>query len=634
MSIFLVLVNFFFFLPYLINPDGLTTLDNDLGRTYIPLYSFIADSIKTYGQIPLWRPDQMMGDTAIGNPLSSLLYPPNLMFIFLPADLGAIVYLYLHFLLALVATYYLAKTFGFSKSSAFAAAVFYGFSTKMLVHLEAGHITMIAAFSYLPLLFLSVREIFKKTRFFYMTTGAVALTFMYITYPTIFLYAAIFTGVYILYRITFGESKKKLLPFIFLTTVAAGLVAATLLPQLEYGKYSTRSQLKYEDVAIPLWNREKFMTSLVFPYQSVNGLDHESFLYLGAVPIIFGALGFLYLEKRKKLFLVALSILTLLFIAGESTPVFRIAYDLFPPLQYTRVTTRPWFVVALLAALLAAYGLGRIKNQKIVFLAIIIFLTESFFIFTKRLENIKSLNFDNEDIYQFLANDKDFFRVYCTTYCFNPQLLSKYKIEQLAGETPIQNANFVKFLATAGNYRYDSFAVIFPPYQIWQVEKPPVPDSLTLGSANVKYVASTDDIKSEKFKFIKKFGNLFLFENKDFKQRFFFERDTDRISILNYTPNTQDLNFPKSANWRDLVISQNYYPGWYAYMDGRKYPIEVYEQFFQKVSVLPNTESVQIRYEPPSLLAGKTITIGTILFLLMYFWYTRRKSSTNNHGAG
>lgn len=630
----LVLINFFFFLPYLINPDGLTILDNDLGRTYIPLYSFIADSIKTHGQIPLWRPDQMMGDTAIGSPLSSLLYPPNLIFIFLLADLGAIVYFSLHFLLALVSTYYLAKTFNFSQAAPFAAAIFYGFSTKMLVHLEAGHITMVAAFSFLPLLLLTIREIFIKPRFAYIATGATALTFMYITYPTVFLYAAIFAGIYITYRITFGESKKKLLPFVFLTAVSAGLTAVTFLPQLEYAKFSTRSQLKYEDVAIPPWSLERFTKSLVFPYGSFKDFDHESFLYLGAVPIVFSALGFLYLEKRKKLFLGAFSMLTLLFIAGASTPVFKIAYDLFPPLQYTRVTTRPWFIVALVAALLAAYALGKIKNQKIVYLAIIVFLAESFFIAKLRIRTINSLSFQDQDIYEFLANDRDIFRVYCTTYCFNPQLLSKYKIEQLAGETPIQNANFVKFLETAGNYRYDRFAVIFPPYQIWQVEKPPVPDSHALGSANVKYVASTYNIGSGNFRFIKKYGKLFLFENKDFKPRFSFDGNTDQISIVKYTPNIVDLNFLKSATWRNLVISQNYYPGWYAYIDGRKFSIEKHNQFFQKAIIPPNTDSVLIKYQPRSLLSGKTITIGTILFLLMYFWYTRTKPSTNNHGAG
>src|SRR3990167_1923637 len=91
------LINLLFFSSFLMSPHLLTSLDNDLGRTYIPLYSFIADSVRTYGQIPLWRPDQMMGDTFIGNPLSTLLYLPNLIFIFLPVQIAALLYLFFFF---------------------------------------------------------------------------------------------------------------------------------------------------------------------------------------------------------------------------------------------------------------------------------------------------------------------------------------------------------------------------------------------------------------------------------------------------------------------------------------------------------------------------------------------------------
>lgn len=625
MILLISLLNIFFFLPYFISPSNLTILDNDLGRTYIPLYSFLADSIKTHGQIPLWRPDQMMGDSFIGNPLSSLLYPLNLIFIVLPIDLGAIFYLFLHFLLASISTYYLAKTFGFSESSAAAAAVFYGFSTKMLVHLEAGHVTMIAAFAYFPLLFLSIRKILAKPQLLHIVLGALSLAVMYITYPTIFFYAVIFITLYLFYKLNFKDAMEKLLPFVMMALFALGLSAATLTAQIEYGPTSSRSLLKYEDVAIPLWNLKRMAMSLFFPYANLKDFGHESFLYLGAVPIIFGTLGFFHLKKRQKLFFAVFSLLTILFVAGQSTPVFKIAYDLVPPLQYTRVTTRIWFTMALLLAMLAAYGLSKVKNQKIVYMAIIIFLAESLFIFKNRIQNIKSLSFTPQSIYQFLANDKELFRVYCTTYCFNPQQISKFKIDQLAGETPIQNKNFIKFLELAGNYNFDHFAVIFPPYQIWQVEKPPVPDSQLLGVANVKYIVSTYDLKNEKFKLIGKFNDLLLFENEDFKRRFFFEQEADEISILKYSPNRVDLSFPKAGISRTLVISENYYPGWFAYLDGQKLRVDKYEQFFKKVAIPPNTDSVQLKYEPPSLLAGKTITIGTILFLIMYFWYSRKK---------
>lgn len=607
----------------------LTSLDNDLGRTYVPVYTFIRETFLNYHQIPLWWPNQMMGDTFIGNPLSSVLYPANLIFAFFSVNAGIVIYLLLHFLLALLSTYFLAKNFGLSKTASIAAALFYALSTKMLVHLEAGHITMIAAFSYFPLLFLATRELIKKPQFKYLILGAVSLSAMYFTYATIFLYAVIFIAFYVFYYIIlyirFDVNKiiQKLISLVVLVLVTLGISAAVLLPQLEYGPYSTRSQLAFEDVALPLFNIETISYSLLYPYQIMKDLGHESLLYLTAIPIVFSIFGCLFLKRKQQLVLLIFVILAILFAAGQSTPIFRIAYELFPPLQYTRVTTRFWFIVTLMAALLAAYGLQKIKNPKVVYLAIIIFLLESMFIFAKRINNLGSLNFANENLYIFLSKDPDIFRVYCTTYCFNPQMLSKYKINQLAGETPIQNATFVEFLEKAGNYNWNRFAVIFPPYQIWQVENPPIPNSQLLGFANVKYTASNYDLRDAAFEFKGKFDGIYLFENLNFQKRFRFENLRDQVTVLKYTPNIVDLSFEKSDVNRDLVISENYYPGWYAIIDGQKYKLERANKYFKKVNIPPNTDLVQLKYEPTSLLAGKTISIGTILFLLMYFWYTR-----------
>src|SRR3990167_3553612 len=494
-----------FSLPFLIRPDFLTTRDNDLGRTYIPLASFMKDSFYSYKQIPLWRPDQLMGETFIGNPLSSLFYPANLLFLIISAKFASVVYLFSHFLLAGFFTYLLARSFNFSPLSSFAAACLYALSTKMLLHVSAGHITMIAAFSYFPLAFLSIRKILLQSESVWVVIGAISLTFMLVTYPTIFYYAVIFIIIYWLYHIFINRwltkdlklkaLEREIVKIIVLFIVFLGLSAIFLLPQAEFAPSSTRSQLKLEDVAIPLWNFKRFFTSLIFPYLNFSSLDHESFLYLGFMPSVLSVIGFLRLSMIKKVFLVFFGLLTLLFVAGLSTPFFEFAYNFVPFLKYSRVTTRLWFIVALIVALLSAFALEKFKRKSIIYLILLIFLAESFFIGYRKINSIPNLIFTNEPLYQFLAEDKGFYRVYCTTYCFNPQLISKYKIQILHGETPIQDAKFIDFLEQAGGYHYDKFAVIFPPYQVWQRDNPPEPNAYLLGLANVKYVASTYPVK-------------------------------------------------------------------------------------------------------------------------------------------
>lgn len=626
----LLVINLVFFLPYIASSQLLTELDNDLGRTYIPTYSFIKETFQNYKQIPLWNPNQMMGDTFIGNPLSSLFYPLNIIFILLPIKIAAIFFLLIHFSIASFSTFFLAKTFGLSNTVSLAAAIFFAFSTKMLVHLEAGHITMIASFSYFPLFFLSIRKLLTKSTFSYVVLGAVAATSMFITYLTIFYYATIFVIVYVTYKLFEVRRPrvliKKLTPHLSLALIAFGFSAVALLPQIEYSQFSTRSALKFEDVALPLFSLNTYVRSLIFPYQNLTEFGHETFLYLGVVPLIFSAIGVFHLKRNQKIIVITFALMTLLFVAGQSTPVFKAAYDYLPFLKYSRITTRIWFVVALVSALLAAYGLSKLKNPKIVYLAIIIFLAESIFIFKTRIHALQLLNFEDESVYQFLASDRDIFRVYCTTYCFNPQLLSEYKIEQFSGETPIQNKNFIDFLQKAGNYKFDDFAVIFPPYQVWQAENPPSQNSKLLGEANVKYVVSTYGIENEKLEFRKKFDSFYIYENKDFQRRFRFDSSSNFVNVGKATPNYIDLSFKAESSPQTLIISQNYYPGWYVQIDGAKYEIEKYNDVFQKVVIPQNQEDAQIRFEPRTLVGGKAVTFSTILFLLI-FWYSKKQKT-------
>ncbi|MBI2327775.1 YfhO family protein [Candidatus Curtissbacteria bacterium] len=618
-----------FFAPFLIKPELLTTKDNDLGRTYIPIANFIHKSFADYKQFPLWRSDQMMGETFIANPVSSIIYPANFLFFSNNINLAIIIYLLIHFEVAAISTYFLAKSFNLSLLSSFGAAIFYAFSIKMFFHLSAGHLTMIAAFSYFPLLFLSVRKVLFKQKFGWQAVGAISLAFIYATYPTIFFYSVVFIILYFIYfclsikKITLDQTTALISMFI----ITFCLSAIVILPQLEFAPLSTRSTLKIEDVALPLWNFRRFLTSIFLPYLDFNSFDHESFLYLGLVPIFLSIYTFLKLPKFKKLFLLSIGFLTLLFIVGLSTPFFELTYKLVPFLKYSRITTRLWFVVALVTAILAAFALERIKNQKFKLLIIVFFIFESCFIAIRKINSVPSLTFANEELYRYLLQDNDIFRVYCTTYCFNPQQISKFKIHLLNGETPIQDAKFIKFLEIAGNYNYSDFAVIFPPYQIWQQENPPIPYSKLLGQANVKYVASTYQIISSEFDFIDKFDNIYLYKNKNYQKRVYFKLSSDSAQIEKYYPNNVIIKVERSSSTREMIFSENYFPGWYAYFDHQKYEVEPADYNFRKIIIPPNTEMVELKYQPQSLAAGKTITFASVISLLIIYIHIRKRKN-------
>ncbi|MEK7581065.1 MAG: YfhO family protein [Patescibacteria group bacterium] len=628
--LFLCLVVVIFFLPVLIRPDLITKRDNDLGRTYVPIYSFIAKSFHENKNLPLWRPSQMGGENFVGNPLSSIFYPPNVIFLLLPVDTGVIMYYLFHLLISVVSTYYLAKSFNLSKSSSLAAAIVYTFSTKIILHITAGHITMVAAFTLFPLLFLTVRNIILgKSGNQWTLLGALAVYGMLATYPTIFYYALIFLLFYIVYKFNFfiGKYKdiiKSITPFALTLILGILLSAIFLLPQLEFAKYSTRGSLTLTDVAQPIWNAKKFVLSLFFPYPIFNSLSHEEFLYLGFSPLLLGTYAFFKLSRGKKLILFMFSVLTLIFIAGTSTPIFELFYKYVPGLSYSRITTRPWFIVALVAALLLAYGLDSLKNKNLAYLFVLIFLVETVFIGYKKVTSVPYLKANNEDMYQYLAADKDIFRVYCTTYCFNPQLLNKYDIQTLNGETPLQEKAAVDYMQKAGNYTFNQFAVIFPPYQVWQIKNPPQPYANLLATANVKYVASTYLLTSDELKLVNKFDNIYLYENTLVNPRYYFQDDPSNVNIKNYSPNSILLTFSKADSPRKLNISEFYYPGWFAYMNNKKYQVEKDTSGFMYVNVAQQTDALELKFEPNPFFVGKAVTLTTLLLLLGYFWYKQK----------
>src|SRR3989344_8994021 len=95
-----VILTLLFFAPFLIKPRILTLKDNDLGRTYVPIFNFMKNSILDDGTLPLWRGEQMMGETLIGNAVFPVVYPLNFILLIFPVDLAAIFFYLVHFLIA------------------------------------------------------------------------------------------------------------------------------------------------------------------------------------------------------------------------------------------------------------------------------------------------------------------------------------------------------------------------------------------------------------------------------------------------------------------------------------------------------------------------------------------------------
>lgn len=628
----LILLCVVLFMPFFIQPSLLSSKDNDLGRTYIPTVTFMKNTFWHNFSLPLWRSEQLFGEPFFANPVFTLIYPGNILFLILPAAIASVMYYFLHLILAGVSVFYLARSFSISRHSSIASSVFYVFSTKMFLHISAGHITMVAAFCFLPLVFLASRKILHENKYIWILWFAVSLSLMLSLYATIFYYTILFIATYITYFLIVNNKltlKFKVIrvPILFLFgfLLCICFSAIFLLPQIEFAPLSSRVQLTIGDVAIPTWNIKLFTSSLFFPYPFFKDLDHEAFLYIGLVPTILSVAGFFYLSNIKKIMLASFTVFALLFAAGLSTPLFRIAYTYLPLLHYSRATTRFWFIVTLITALLCGYALDRIKKKALAKILIGVFVVEAFTIGLVKIYSIPNLSFNNLTLYEKISADKSLFRVYCTTYCFNPQLTSLYSIQTLNGESPIQDRNFLALLQSAGAYSYNNFAVIFPPYQVWKLDKPPQPNSALLGLANVKYVASTYELTNDNFILDNKYENIYLYQNSKFRSRVYFEDTQEEATVTSIEANKITISYPKSNTPKTLVFSELYYPGWNAYSNGEKIVVEKLDTASRKVTIPSDSNKTELKFEPKSFVIGKSITFSTILFLAITFWFNKSK---------
>jgi hypothetical protein len=98
-------------------------------------------------------------------------------------------------------------------------------------------------------------------------------------------------------------------------------------------------------------------------------------------------------------------------------------------------------------------------------------------------------------------------------------------------------------------------------------------------------------------------------------------------SIIAYSPEQVviDVNAPQAGY---LVLTDAYYPGWTATVDGQPVEIERADIMFRAVKVPLGSHRVEFRYQPSSFLFGLLISIGTAVILAAVWLIARRRNKS------
>ncbi|MCX6706397.1 MAG: hypothetical protein NTV24_04865, partial [Candidatus Woesebacteria bacterium] len=492
------------------------------------------------------------------------------------------------------------------KLSAVFCAILFVFSPKLAGYIEAGHFGLILSWAWLPWLFLSTVMIAKRTKLIWSLVLAISSAALFYTHATTFIYAIFFACLIFIVTFLKVENKVKALFFFILGGILSfGLSAVAILPQIAWISQTNRYLLAIKPEVWPIWNSKlEFIKQMFLPANS----DPEKWIPIGLISAVLALFGYLSLKKSQKIYLALLAIPVFIIAANNATPFYKTLisqkwYD------YMRVSTRIWFAVSLTVIFLAGIGLQRIKHFRLLFcLALIETLALSWFRLTKPSPQP---NYAPKEVYEFLARDKDRFRVYCLSRCLSQKEATIYHLELIDGYSTLIQKNYNSHALQLTGAYWDYYTLSIPPMGAYLNEKLN-PNINSLGRYNTKYIISPYILESNDLSLATKIDKYFIYKNLKYQPR-------SEAPITYYSPNLIKIdtsNYHKDA----LVISEVYNPGWKAYTDtGKETQLLESPNVLRSIAVPKETKYLEIKYEPPNYKIGETITLSTLLTVIIIY---------------
>jgi hypothetical protein len=350
-------------------PAGQALGAHDTRGLFAPWFRAIRGALAD-GRLPWWDPYQFAGYPFLSNPQVAFFYPPTWLGAILPANLAISWYVLLHLWLAAVGMYLFARTMGGRWLGAMLAAVVYAFSGFFAARLWAGHIGLVATFTWLPWVILATRWSFSRGDLWAaVVAGApVGLAILAGHTPSFLIIGAIWLA-FALYFFSEGRGRRRLLArqAAVMALVGAGLAAVQLLPFAQLSLASQRLAGPDFDFASAFSLPPAHLVTLLLPeffgeptqigYWSVPTFEELS--YYAGLLVLFAIVLALRKQSRLAWFYLVLIVAGLWLALGRYSALYRAAYELLPVVQWLRAPARWAAVYVFAGAALLADALGR-----------------------------------------------------------------------------------------------------------------------------------------------------------------------------------------------------------------------------------------------------------------------------------
>ena len=315
-------------------------------------------SLAEEGRWPLWDPSCNSGSPAHANPLTSYASPLHWPFLFLPLDRAVNLVLVLNVLLAGLAMFFAGRRFLTDPLAALFCAVGYMLSWRYLALIDAGWLPTITMYALLPLLLLTADRLLERARPRRAAEFAVVLALSAMQGSAqSFYYALLALGAFVAWRgrtVPASGRKAAALAFLGAGAIALLLSAPDLLPRAQFAALSTRTNFDYKFFlgGAPSWrDLGTFLDPRDAGGERFEYWENNFYFGLWLYPLAACACWKDWRRARPLL----LAFAALVFLCFDS-PVLRLLFDYFPGFALFRRSTRLLQIAQLAAAGLAGVG--------------------------------------------------------------------------------------------------------------------------------------------------------------------------------------------------------------------------------------------------------------------------------------
>jgi len=338
--------------------------------------AFTAASIQA-GHLPLWNPYTYSGEPFLGNFLSAELYPPSLLFVFLPLTLAVNLSFLLHLLLMGWGAWFWLTRRGYGSLAAVLAGLALALSGPVFLRLYSGHLAYLCTMAWAPWLFAALEMAWRKPgrRPVLFAMACVCLQIL-AGGPQYVFYCAIAAGLHALVTMVQEPAVRRRVMPILVGVYLGGamLAAAQLLPGWAATVESVRQgKLEWTLVStfsLPMQNLfllivPDFFGSLTSHLYWGEGFLWETCPFIGAISVLLAGLAFFDAEHRRQIrgdIFVALLLFVLAL--GMHTPLLHWLYNYVPGFDKFRALARFSFPMVLMIT--PAIGAGAhlvIRNR-------------------------------------------------------------------------------------------------------------------------------------------------------------------------------------------------------------------------------------------------------------------------------